>query len=123
LDQGPAAPRRLARADTHAPSRRPLQARRALSPPASPPRPPLPLPPPPATRHPPPQDFFKLFPEKFQNKTNGVTPRRWLAFCNPKLAELITAKLGSDEWIKNTYELKGLRKFADDKEHHKVGGA
>ena len=42
-------------------------------------------------------DFYKLFPEKFQNKTNGVTPRRWLAFCNPGLAELITEKLGSDE--------------------------
>jgi starch phosphorylase len=45
----------------------------------------------------PPQDFYKLFPEKFQNKTNGVTPRRWLAFCNPELAALITEKLGSDE--------------------------
>lgn len=44
-----------------------------------------------------PQDFYKLFPEKFQNKTNGVTPRRWLAFCNPELAALITEKLGGDE--------------------------
>jgi starch phosphorylase len=59
-----------------------------------------------------------VFPEKFQNKTNGVTPRRWLAFCNPGLSALITKKLGSDEWIKNTYELQGLRKFADDKELH-----
>ncbi len=41
-------------------------------------------------------DFYKLFPEKFQNKTNGVTPRRWLAFCNPPLASLITETLGSD---------------------------
>jgi starch phosphorylase len=50
-----------------------------------------------------------------------VTPRRWLAFCNPGLSALITKKLGSDDWIKNTYELTGLRKFADDKELHKVG--
>ncbi|KAI8467049.1 MAG: starch phosphorylase [Monoraphidium minutum] len=64
-------------------------------------------------------DFYKLFPEKFQNKTNGVTPRRWLAFCNPELAGLVTEKLGSDDWIKNTYELAGLRKFADDKDLHK----
>ena len=47
------------------------------------------------------QDFVKVFPEKFQNKTNGVTPRRWLANCNPELAALITATLGSDDWIKN----------------------
>jgi starch phosphorylase len=43
-------------------------------------------------------DFYKLFPEKFQNKTNGVTPRRWLAFCNPALSSLITKTLGSDRW-------------------------
>ena len=42
-------------------------------------------------------DFYKLFPEKFQNKTNGVTPRRWLAFCNPPLSALITKTLGSDK--------------------------
>jgi starch phosphorylase len=42
-------------------------------------------------------DFYKLFPEKFQNKTNGVTPRRWLAFCNPELSSLITKKLGTDK--------------------------
>jgi hypothetical protein len=42
-------------------------------------------------------DFYKLFPEKFQNKTNGVTPRRWLAFCNPELSDLITKTLGSDK--------------------------
>ena len=64
-------------------------------------------------------DFYKLFPEKFQNKTNGVTPRRWLAFCNPGLAELITATLGSDSWVKNTYELRGLAEHAGDKELQK----
>lgn len=59
-------------------------------------------------------DFYALFPEKFQNKTNGVTPRRWLAWCNPGLAQLITGKLGSDKWVSDTYELRGLEKFADD---------
>jgi len=59
-------------------------------------------------------DFYKLFPEKFQNKTNGVTPRRWLAFCNPPLSALITKSLGSDKWIKETTELKKLEKYASD---------
>lgn len=43
-------------------------------------------------------DFYKIFPSKFQNKTNGVTPRRWLAWCNPELSALITQALGSNEW-------------------------
>jgi len=59
-------------------------------------------------------DFYQLWPNKFQNKTNGVTQRRWLAFCNPPLRELITARLGSDEWIKDLYKLQGLRESADD---------
>lgn len=61
------------------------------------------------------QDFYELSPEKFQNKTNGVTPRRWLAYCNPELSALITDTLGSDEWIKHADKLQGLKKFADDK--------
>jgi hypothetical protein len=44
-------------------------------------------------------EFYELWPEKFQNKTNGVTQRRWLAFCNPGLRALITEKLQSEEWI------------------------
>ena len=44
-------------------------------------------------------EYDKIFPDKFQNKTNGVTPRRWLAFCNPGLSELITETLGTDAWI------------------------
>jgi starch phosphorylase len=59
-------------------------------------------------------DFYKLFPEKFQNKTNGVTPRRWLAFCNPALSALITKTLGSDSWITDTYELSKLKPYAED---------
>ena len=56
-----------------------------------------------------------MMPQKFQNKTNGVTPRRWLAWCNPALAALITEALGDDKWINDTTRLAGLRKFADDK--------
>ena len=59
-------------------------------------------------------DFYKLWPHKFQNKTNGVTPRRWLAFCNPKLSSVITKHLGSDKWISNLDLLTGLRAKADD---------
>ena len=61
------------------------------------------------------QDFYEVMPEKFQNKTNGVTPRRWLAWCNPKLAALITETLGTDAWINETTLLAGLRQYADDK--------
>lgn len=60
--------------------------------------------------------FYEIFPEKFQNKTNGVTPRRWLAFCNPGLRDLITEKLGSENWISHLDELTKLRDFVDDKE-------
>ena len=63
-------------------------------------------------------------PNFLQNKTNGVTQRRWLAFCNPPLRDLITAKLGSDVWIRDLYKLKALGQHADDpafqEEWHKV---
>ena len=52
------------------------------------------------------KDFADLWPEKFQNKTNGVTPRRWLAFCNPPLRQLITNTLGTDAWINDLDLLK-----------------
>ena len=52
------------------------------------------------------KDFADLWPEKFQNKTNGVTPRRWLAFCNPPLRQLITNTLGTDAWINDLNLLK-----------------
>lgn len=45
------------------------------------------------------KDFADLWPHKFQNKTNGVTPRRWLAFCNPPLRALISRTLGDELWI------------------------
>lgn len=44
-------------------------------------------------------DWYKLYPERFQNKTNGITQRRWLALCNKELSDLITELLGSDKWI------------------------
>lgn len=53
------------------------------------------------------RDFALLFPDKFTNITNGVTPRRWLLNANPGLADLITSKIGRG-WIKNLYELKKL---------------
>ena len=59
------------------------------------------------------RDFYELSPEKFSNKTNGVTPRRWLVLSNPGLTALITRTIG-DGWIKDLYELRRLEKFADD---------
>lgn len=60
--------------------------------------------------------FYKLYPKKFQNKTNGITQRRWLALCNTELSDLITELLGSKRWITNLNELKKLEKYADDTE-------
>ncbi|MEY3880463.1 MAG: hypothetical protein RIQ94_1259 [Pseudomonadota bacterium] len=59
------------------------------------------------------RDFYELWPDKFNNKTNGVTSRRWLASCNPELAALITDTIG-DGWITNLVELKKLEPFAED---------
>jgi starch phosphorylase len=59
------------------------------------------------------RDFAELWPHKFNNKTNGVTQRRWLAACNPDLAELISEKVG-DGWITDLEQLSGLRPFATD---------
>ncbi|KAL2484676.1 Alpha-glucan phosphorylase 1 [Abeliophyllum distichum] len=61
-------------------------------------------------------EFYKLWPEKFQNKTNGVTPRRWIRFCNPELSKVITKWTGSEDWLINTEKLVELRKFADNEE-------
>ncbi|KAJ8424040.1 hypothetical protein Cgig2_032189 [Carnegiea gigantea] len=63
-------------------------------------------------------DFYELWPEKFQNKTNGVTPRRWIRFCNPNLSRILTKWIGSEDWVLNTEKLAVLRKFADDKDLH-----
>jgi len=58
-------------------------------------------------------DFYELWPEKFNNKTNGVTPRRWLAACNPELAELINETIG-DGWLTDLSLLKKLELHIDD---------
>jgi starch phosphorylase len=64
-------------------------------------------------------DFHALWPHKFNNKTNGVTPRRWLAFCNPGLRSLLDKYIG-EGWITNLDELRKLKKLAKDKELRKL---
>src|SRR5262245_17630722 len=59
-------------------------------------------------------DFYELYPERFHNVTNGVTPRRWIALSNPKLSELISSRLG-ENWIRNTESgLKMLEGYGSD---------
>ena len=59
------------------------------------------------------KDLAEIFPERFNNKTNGVTPRRWLQLCNPGLSGLITDAIG-DEWIRDLSELSNLKAFTED---------
>jgi glycogen phosphorylase len=59
------------------------------------------------------KDFFELWPERFGNKTNGVTPRRWMVLCNPRLTRLISNAIG-EGWIKDLSQLKGLEPLAQD---------
>ncbi len=61
-------------------------------------------------------NWYKLYPEKFNNKTNGITQRRWLLQSNPELSKYITELLGSDNWITDLDQLKKLEHFADDEE-------
>ncbi|XP_042491503.1 alpha-glucan phosphorylase, H isozyme-like [Macadamia integrifolia] len=63
-------------------------------------------------------DYVSIWPAKFQNKTNGVTPRRWLRFCSPELSNIITKWLKTDEWATNLDLLSELRQFADNEELH-----
>jgi starch phosphorylase len=60
------------------------------------------------------KDFNDLWPERFTNKTNGITPRRWLRQCNPKLASLITSKIG-EKWVTHLDELKKIDTLSTDK--------
>ena len=64
------------------------------------------------------KDFYQLWPDKFNNKTNGVTPRRWLAACNPDLSSLITETIG-DGWITDLNQLKKLAPHAEDAKFRK----
>ena len=61
------------------------------------------------------RDFYALTPEKFSNMTNGVTPRRWMVLSNPRLAELLTARLGS-VWISDIERLRRLEPMLEDAE-------
>jgi starch phosphorylase len=63
------------------------------------------------------KDFYDLWPEKFNNKTNGVTPRRFMVLANPRLSALITSRIG-DGWVKNLDELRKLTEFAEDLAFH-----
>jgi starch phosphorylase len=58
------------------------------------------------------KDFYELWPEKFSNKTNGVTPRRWMVLSNPRLSALITHYIG-EGWIKDLYQLKQIDYLVD----------
>jgi starch phosphorylase len=59
------------------------------------------------------RDFCELWPERFNNKTNGITPRRWLRACNPGLAQLISAQIG-ESWVKDLSQLRRLEPLAED---------
>ena len=59
------------------------------------------------------KDLAELYPERFNNKTNGVTPRRWLLLANPALSHAITDAIG-DGWITDLSELSKLKKLAND---------
>ncbi|XP_027182915.1 alpha-glucan phosphorylase, H isozyme [Coffea eugenioides] len=61
-------------------------------------------------------DYVSIWPTKFQNKTNGITPRRWLRFCSPELSQIITKWLKTDKWVTNLDLLTKLRQFVDNEE-------
>ena len=61
------------------------------------------------------KDFYELWPQKFSNKTNGVTPRRWMVLSNPKLSDLISEHIGTD-WIKDLSRLRTLEPFTENAE-------
>lgn len=60
------------------------------------------------------RDWYQIYPERFQNKTNGITQRRWLALCNPELANLLTRLLGNESWKTDLSQLKKLEKYVED---------
>ena len=61
------------------------------------------------------KEWYQVYPERFQNKTNGITQRRWLGLCNPELAALITEKVGSDKWLIDLSLLSKLNDCIDAK--------
>ena len=62
------------------------------------------------------KDFYQMMPEKFNNKTNGITQRRFLMHANPLLADWVTEKLGTKEWITDVSKMSGLKEWLDDEE-------
>jgi starch phosphorylase len=60
------------------------------------------------------RDFAEMYPEKFNNKTNGVTPRRFIRLANPLLCDLITSTLGDEKWLRDLDLLQGLEAYVDD---------
>ena len=62
------------------------------------------------------KDFYEMMPEKFNNKTNGITQRRFLMHANPLLADWVTEKLGTKEWITDLSKMSGLKEWLDDEE-------
>jgi len=65
------------------------------------------------------RDFYELWPHKFNNKTNGVTPRRWIARCNPRMSELISDKIG-DGWVADLQQINKIASYADDPKFRKL---
>ncbi len=59
------------------------------------------------------KEWYQVYPERFLNKTNGITQRRWLGLCNPELSDLITEKVGSDEWLIDLSKLSVLNDCLD----------
>ena len=75
------------------------------------------------------KEWYQVYPERFQNKTNGITQRRWLGLCNPELSALITEKVGSDDWLtdlslisklKDSMDARTITKFNNIKKKKKV---
>ncbi len=62
------------------------------------------------------KDFYEMMPQKFNNKTNGITQRRFLMHANPLLADWVTEKLGTKEWITDLSKMSGLKEWLDDEE-------
>ena len=61
-------------------------------------------------------DWYTIYPERFRNKTNGITQRRWLGLCNPELSAFLTERLGSNAFMTDLYALKGLKRQIDGPE-------
>jgi glycogen phosphorylase len=62
------------------------------------------------------KDFYEMLPKKFQNKTNGVTPRRWIRCANPTLAKIYTKHLGDDDWLMDLDSIRGLKGKINNKD-------